>query len=144
VAAALAEIIDPAVTPAPGKVSLADTLVILRTEFGRTPTTGGSGRDHWPQGYVNTLIGGPVGSRAIAGSIGFAGGDRGQAIPNSALPASPRNRFTPTEFHAAVLMAAGIFPFESENFGIGDMSDSTRDASEELTAANIRTRVLGV
>jgi hypothetical protein len=38
----------------------------------------------------------------------------------------------------------GIFPFESENFGIGDMSDSTRDASEELTAANIRTRVLGV
>ena len=72
VAAALAEIIDPAVTPAPGKISLADTLVILRTEFGRTPDhEGGTGRDHWPHGYVNTLIGGPVGSRAIAGSIGF-------------------------------------------------------------------------
>ncbi len=145
VAAALAGIIDPAVTPAPGKISLSDTLVILRTEFGRTPTTGGSGRDHWPQGYVNTLIGGPVGSRAIAGSIGFTSGtDRGQAIPNSGVPAAPTNRFTPSEFHAAVQMAAGIFPFESENFGIGDMSDSTRDASEELTAANIRTRVLGV
>ena len=146
VAAALAEIIDPAVTPAPGKISLADTLVILRTEFGRTPDPkGGTGRDHWPHGYVNTLIGGPVGSRAIAGSIGFTdGGDRGQAIPNSGVATNPKNRFTPTEFHAAVQMAAGIFPFESENFGIGDMSDSTRDASEELTAANIRTRVLGV
>jgi hypothetical protein len=145
VAAALAEIIDPAATPAPGKISLADTLVILRTEFGRTPVPNSVGRDHWPYGYVNVLIGGPVASRAIAGSIGFTSGtDRGQAIPNSGVATDPKNRFTPSEFHAAVQMAAGIFPFESENFGIGDMSDSTRDGTEELTAANIRTRVLGV
>jgi len=145
VAATLAEMIDPSPTPAPGKISLSDTLVILRTEFGRTPNPkGGTGRDHWPFGYVNTFIGGPVSTRAIAGSIAFAGGDRGNAVANSAVSTDPKNRFTPSEFHAAVLMAAGIFPFESENFGIGDMSDSTRDTTEELTAANIRTRVLGV
>ncbi|MET0985231.1 MAG: hypothetical protein ABW034_07480, partial [Steroidobacteraceae bacterium] len=72
------------------------------------------------------------------------GVDRGLAVVNSANPALPKNRFTPTEFHAAVQLATGIFPFESENFGIGDMSDSTRGASEEATATNIRSRVLGV
>lgn len=144
VASALAEIIDPNPAPAPGKISLSDTLVILRTEFGRTPVPNGSGRDHWPQGYVSVLIGGPVGSRGIAGTIGHAGANRGLALANPVNPALPRNRFTPSEFHAAVLMAANIFPFESELFGIGDMSDSTRDVSEETTAANIRTRVLGV
>jgi hypothetical protein len=145
VAAVLAECIDPSPTPAAGKISLSDTLVILRTEFGRTPDPkGGTGRDHWPDGYVNTLIGGPVGSRAVAGTIGFNGSDRGVAMPNSAVVTAAKNRFTPSEFHAAVQMAAGIFPFESENFGIGDMSESTRDISEELTAARIRERVLGV
>lgn len=146
VAATLADVIDASATPAPGKISLNDTLVILRTEFGRTPNAkGGTGRDHWPGGYVNILIGGPVATRGIAGSIGFTDGvDRGLAVVNSANPALPKNRFTPTEFHAAVQLAAGIFPFESENFGIGDMSDSTRGASEEATATNIRSRVLGV
>ncbi|MGQ0836650.1 MAG: DUF1501 domain-containing protein [Gammaproteobacteria bacterium] len=135
---ALADVIDPNSPPAAGKISLNDTLVVVKTEFGRTPTTGtgtGAGRDHWPQGYVCALIGGPVTARGIAGSIGAAGADRGHAV---AL-----DHYTASEFHAATMLAADIFPFESENFGIGDMSAKTRGPTEEITAQNIRTQVLG-
>jgi hypothetical protein len=149
VCSALASVIDAASPPAAGKISLNDTLVVIKTEFGRTPAPNGAGdsagRDHWPHGYVNILLGGPITSRAIAGSIGFSGGDRWHALPVTVTGATvDAGHFTPSEFQAALMLAAGIFPFQGENFGIGDMSLATRGATEALTASQIRARVLGV
>jgi hypothetical protein len=150
VCAALADVIDPAPTPAPGKISLNDTLVVIKTEFGRTPSVAGSGdfagRDHWPQGYVNVLIGGPIAARGIAGAIGFSGAERGFARPVTvAMDGSvDRGHFTPSEYQGGLMLAAGIFPFEAENFGVGDMSVATRGPTEEATASAIRQHVLGV
>jgi hypothetical protein len=42
------------------------------------------------------------------------------------------------------MLAAGIFPFDAENFGVGDMSVATQGPTEETTATQIRTRVLGI
>lgn len=154
VCSALAGVIDAASPPAAGKISLNDTMVVIKTEFGRTPAPNGSGdgagRDHWPQGYVNILIGGPIPSRAItesriAGSIGFNMADRGHALPVTITGSTVNaGHFTPSEFQASVMLAAGIFPFQGENFGIGDMSLATRDATDDATASQIRSRVLGV
>ena len=144
----LADVIDPAATPAAGKISLSDTLVILKTEFGRTPEPVGSGdsagRDHWPHGYVNILIGGPIPTsttRQIAGAIGVNGVERGFALPSTS---TDFGHFTPSEFQAALMLAAGIYPFQAENFGVGDMSVATQGSTEATTAAQIRARVLGV
>jgi uncharacterized protein DUF1501 len=149
VCSALASVIDTASPPAAGKISLNDTLVVIKTEFGRTPAVMGSGdnagRDHWPQGYVNILIGGPITARGIAGGIGFNMGDRGHALPVTITGSTVNaGHFTPSEFQASLMLAAGIFPFQAENFGVGDMSLATRDATEDATASQIRSRVLGV
>src|SRR5262249_10898654 len=56
----------------PTKISLDDTLVILNTEFGRTPIMqagSGNGRNHHPYGYVTAFIGGPT-QKGITGAIG--------------------------------------------------------------------------
>ena len=121
------------VTPDPNKVNLNDTLVVLNTEFGRTPAVGTSGgRDHFPEGYVNVLIGGPIPASGIAGQL-----DRnGFAVTN--------NCYTPTDLHAALLMAAGIDPFADENFGVGDVSGKVRQPTENASAREIRTQILGV
>jgi len=145
VCSTLADVIDNSSTPAAGKISLNDTLVVIKTEFGRTPApNGGGGRDHWPHGYVNILIGGPITSRGIAGAIGFDTTERGHARPVTLTPTLELGHFTPSEFQGALMLAAGIFPFQPENFGIGDMSVATRDATENLTATQLRSRVLGV
>ncbi|MGH1485469.1 MAG: DUF1501 domain-containing protein [Cellvibrionaceae bacterium] len=119
----------------PNKINLNDTLVILNTEFGREPAIGlRGGRDHWPYGYVNVLIGGPV-SQGIAGTIG----NDGRAVS--------MDSYTPTDLRAALLMAAGIDPFNEANFGVGDVSQAIRSpggGSEEGSAQQLRERILGV
>lgn len=140
---ALADVIDPnadaSTPPASGKISLFDTMVVLKTEFGRTPqpspATGPQGRDHWPHGYACALIGGPVATRGIAGSIAAGGSYRGQARQG--------HHFNPSELQAALMLAADVFPFEQENFGVGSMSGLTQDQTEEATAIAIREKVLG-
>lgn len=147
VCSALASVIDPASPPAAGKISLNDTLVVIKTEFGRDPTPNAvGGRNHWPHGYANILIGGPITATTpkIAGGIGFNPAERGYARPVTFSPTPVFGHFTPSEFQGALLLAAGIFPFQAENFGIGDMSVATRDATEDSTASNLRSRVLGV
>jgi Protein of unknown function (DUF1501) len=43
------------------KINLDDTMVILNQEFGRTPAVQGTfGRNHWPYGYMQVYIGGPI------------------------------------------------------------------------------------
>lgn len=76
---------------------LDDTLVVMLTDFGRTPrVNGGAGRDHYPNAY----------------SIFFAGGGiRGGQVYGSSdrLGAEPRDLPTgPADVHATIFQALGI------------------------------------
>lgn len=102
---------------APGKLNLDDTLIILNTEFGRTPRAQGqSGRNHHPYGYVTAFIGGPT-VKGVAGAIGLDG--RAQQFA------------TPAQNRIAAMLALGIWPFAQEGFAVSDVPDS----SGELDAA---------
>src|SRR5262249_52488685 len=58
----------------PNKLDLDKTMIVLTTEFGRTPDAqgGGKGRNHWPYGYPITFIGGPIRSmnKGVFGATG--------------------------------------------------------------------------
>ena len=98
----------------PTKIDLDTTMVVLTTEFGRTPFEQAhslKGTNHHPYGYVNVLIGGPVGPDQ-AGVLGAIGPD-GWAD----------HYLTPKELRAAILAAMGIYPFSQESFAIGDLRD---------------------
>ena len=102
----------------PTKLSLDDTLIILNTEFGRTPVAQGNsnGRNHHPYGYVTAFIGGPT-QKGISGAIGPDG--------NATMFATPAmNRM-------AALLALGIWPFAQEAFAVSDVPG----ASGELDGA---------
>jgi hypothetical protein len=104
----------------PQKLSLDDTLIILNTEFGRTPWRQGTdGRNHHPYGYTSVYIGGPIGA-AQAGIYGAIGRD-GRAT----------SWISPAENRIAGLLALGIWPFSPEGFGVSDV----RGASTEVGAA---------
>ena len=109
----LADVIHKPATPAavdPNKINLNDTLVVLNTEFGRTPDIGRSGgRDHYPFGFVNVLIGGPVTTAGVVGTMQSDGS------------ASPGDSYAAPDLRAALLMAAGIDPFADQNFAVGDV-----------------------
>ncbi len=114
----------------PNKIDLDKTLIILNTEFGRTPweQEGGSGRNHHPYGYVTAFIGGPItaSQRGIYGAIG----------PNG----TAQTFVTPGVNRAAALLAMGIWPFSQESFAVGDIND----AGTEAQGAQLATeRVLG-
>ncbi|MBI3899436.1 MAG: DUF1501 domain-containing protein [Gammaproteobacteria bacterium] len=127
----LADIIHHPVNNPTGTLNLDDTMVIINSEFGRTPNiNGNNGRDHWPQGYVTTLIGGPLnGGASIRG-----------AIDNTGVTVAT-HRYTPTDVRGALLLAAGIDPFAEGNFRFSDFSDVLRDGI--ATEAGIRDRLRG-
>jgi hypothetical protein len=79
--------------------TLDETLVVLLTDFGRTPRINGSrGRDHYPQAY----------SVALAGA-GIQGGQvYGSTDKNGAHPAT--KACGPEDFHATIFKALGISP----------------------------------
>jgi hypothetical protein len=137
-------------TPDPTKINLNDTIVFLNTEFGRTPTPGTqSGRDHWPKGYVTVLIGGPLapGAASTAGVAGVGGelDSGGLPVVRSTGP-SLVHPYTAADVHAALLIAAGIDPFDERNFGVGDVGGGVRadgGGTEEGVAQAIRTQILG-
>ena len=110
----------------PTKISLDDTLVILNTEFGRTPERQGQdGRNHHPYGYVTAFIGGPIAAdhRGIHGAIGRDG----RAITGAA---------SPSENRIAALLALGIWPFAQEGFNVSDVPGATTelDAAQKAVA----------
>jgi hypothetical protein len=116
----------------PTKLDLDDTLIILNTEFGRTPWAqgGGDGRNHHPYGYVTVFIGGTI-TAAEKGVWGAIGPD-GRAEDDAATPAENR---------IAALLAMGIWPFSPEAFAVSDVPG----AGTEESAAELATlRVLGV
>lgn len=116
----------------PTKLSLDDTLIILNTEFGRTPWVqerSDFGRNHHPYGYVTAMIGATItgAEKGVFGAIGPDG--RAEAAA------------TPSENRIAALLSLGIWPFSPEAFAV---SDVTGAVSEEDAAAKATARALGV
>lgn len=115
----------------PGKLDLDRTMIVLTTEFGRTPYAqgGGKGRNHWPYGYPITFIGGPIRS-ANKGVFGACGSDA-RALPGSS---------SPQENRIAALLALGIWPFAPESYNVSDVPGaSTESGAAEL----VKQRQLG-
>jgi hypothetical protein len=143
----LAQIIRaPGDPPDPMKIDLQTTLIVIKTEFGRTPfrSFGGAvnananGRDHWPDGYASVLIGGPIQSAGVSGSISDGTGSTGQGV------AEANWNFKPQDVQAAALLAAGIDPFSDGNLAMGDLTPSLQGASHSATMVNLRQTLLGV
>ena len=113
----------------PNKINLDDTLVMITTEFGRTPYADGPlGLNHWPQGFATVMIGGPVQGSSIYGAIDEPTGI-GQLF------------VTPAQVRMAAMLALGIYPFSSETFAVGDVLGAEDEAS---AAALVTERLLGV
>jgi hypothetical protein len=113
----------------PGKLDLDRTLILLTTEFGRSPEAQdhGKGRRHWPYGYPVSFIGGPIRSRGVFGACG----------PDSRATLAS----SPQENRIAALLALGIWPFEPESYRVADVPG----ASSHLTAAQlVLKRQLGI
>ncbi|MCC6491995.1 MAG: DUF1501 domain-containing protein, partial [Pirellulales bacterium] len=96
---------------------LAKTIVLVSTEFGRTPKINGTaGRDHWPKVFSVVLAGGGMKRGAIFGSSGPT------AMEPEDAPLSPEDLAT-TIYHqlgiaaAKELMAPGDRPIEIVNGG---------------------------
>lgn len=125
---ALANIIqDPNEPQDPALIDLDETMVVINMEFGRTPyrqTYAASGTNHWPFGYVNVMIGGPISNdgRSPGRSVfGHITEDQGYA----------QEFATPAENRIGVLAAMGIYPFSSQSFAVADV----RAAQDELQSA---------
>ena len=126
---ALLDIINAPGEDDPTKLSLDDTLVILNTEFGRTPwRQGNSGRNHHPYGYATAFIGGPITTahKGVAGAIGRDGFASAFA--------------TPAENRMGALLALGIWPFAAESFNVSDAPSAT---SELAAAQQAMAKFLG-
>lgn len=112
----------------PRKLFLDDTLIILNTEFGRTPgAQGATGRNHWPYGYVSAFIGGPITQKAIVGAIGSDG--------------RATTHVTASESRMAALLSLGIWPFSQEAFFVSDVQGA---GNEPDAVRDVTSRVLGV
>ena len=108
---ALVDIINAPGEGDPNKIDLDETMIVINTEFGRTPhRQGQDGLNHWPQGMVNVLIGGPI-TKAERGVYGAITEDEGFA----------QTWVSPAENRMLVMMALGIYPFSSQTFAVGDV-----------------------
>jgi hypothetical protein len=106
----------------PQKLDLDRTLIVLTTEFGRTPNEEGTrGRGHWPHGFPTVLIGGPLRPEASAANCGIHGAIGPDGIATKSV--------TPTEIRAGLLMALGIWPFENESFNVSDVAGVVDESS---------------
>ncbi len=113
---------------APHKIDLDRTLIVFTTEFGRTPyAEGESGRNHWPYGYAQALLGGPIQSPAVSGGC--------------APDARALNADAPQHSRIAALLALGIWPFSPEGFSVADVPGVT---NEEAAAAQVLSTQLGI
>lgn len=109
---ALASLIREPGDDNPDLLDLDTTLVVLNTEFGRTPyvqSGSGDGTNHHPYGYVTCWLGGPIGPEQ-AGIVGAIGPDGWSD-----------HYVTPVEARAGLLAALGIWPFSPESYAIGDL-----------------------
>jgi hypothetical protein len=141
----LADRIDPSPGTDPAKINLNDTLIIIHSEFGRTPQIDSGGRNHWASGYAAILIGGPAplsGSNNIVGGInasGMAFGPGGQTS----------DPLSPTDIRGALLIAAGVDPLEQENYNVSNFTSTIKSSVGLLSGAdalrqNLKTKILGL
>lgn len=115
----------------PNKLDLDKTMIVLTTEFGRTPHgQSPRGRNHWPYGYPIVFLGGPI-RGAGKGVFGATGPDF-KAIPGVS---------SPQENRIAALMALGIWPFAQESYNVSDVPGA---GSEEGAASLVKQRQLGI
>ncbi|MCA9636141.1 MAG: DUF1501 domain-containing protein, partial [Myxococcales bacterium] len=128
----LAAIINEPGEGDPNKIDLDKTMIVINTEFGRTPFLQGmDGLNHWPQGMVNVLIGGPI-TAAERGIYGTITEDQGFA----------ESWVSPAENRMMVMMALGIYPFSSQTFAVGDVGGGVKDELEAAT--RIKEIYLGI
>jgi hypothetical protein len=152
---ALRDAVDPPGGGAP-LIDLDQTLVVLNTEFGRTRGYYGTsssdpldhGRDHNPEGYAISLLGGPIG-RSVGGTPRANAGVRGTVDDDGFAIESVGGTFvgqTVTDVIAGVLLAAGINPRAPEVFGVGDLSNAvaTGGDSDATTMGRLAEVILGV
>jgi len=130
----LAEIVNKPGENDPGKLDLNKHLILITTEFGRTPFEEDKrmgGLNHWPFGFAVAAIGGFVQTPGVVGAI--------------AESAYATEAFTPQEFRAALLMSLGIWPFSREGHAIGDirLPEGSGAGSEAQAAALLRQHLLG-
>ena len=115
----------------PNKIDLDKTMVILNSEFGRAPgrqNAGSQGRNHWPTGFAQIYIGGPI-REEQAGIYGH--------IDETGLA----TKFTtPAENRIAALLALGIYPFDPVAYSGSDAQGQTQEGP---AARSIIQRVLG-
>lgn len=126
----LVEIINEPGENDPAKIDLDETMVVVNTEFGRSPgIQGTNGRNHWPTAYVTLMFGGPIGpdQQGIVGAID--------------ANARPVHALKPAETRAATLAALGIYPFSAETFSFADVAGVTEETEAAL---KIKEVVLGV
>ncbi len=147
----LASVIHHPTNNPTGKINLDDTMIVINSEFGRTPWrrfdkvndaatdfTVPMGRDHWPFGYSAIMIGGPIsGGPSIRGKIDSTDGFT-----------DPDHQYTPTDIRGAMLLAAGIDPFDDGNFNVASFSDAIKSnpaaGSEEEIRERLKSRILGL
>jgi hypothetical protein len=135
-----------------GTIDLNRVMIVLSTEFGRTTDVS---RDHWPWGFCNVLIGGPV-TKGVSGALRDLATDPtlppdqdGRVDPTPAPAATTMNpfpvphSFAPADLRAAILLAAGIFPFESEQFAVRDISFAKASSDHRTLMMQLKTGVLG-
>ncbi len=106
-------------------------MIILNMEFGRAPglqKTNATGRNHWPYGYTQVYIGGPI-TKAQRGIYG--------TIPESGQASTFT---TPTENRIAALLAMGIYPFGQLSFSGSDVQNQTLEGP---AIQSVTKRVLG-
>jgi hypothetical protein len=100
-----------------GRIELADTLIVLNTEFGRTLALQNSfGRNHYGKAYVTALIGGPVAASADGAPVlrgAFSG--MGDTLTGT---------YAPWKLTSNVLRAAGVWDEHPDNFAAPEI-DST-------------------
>lgn len=126
---------DPVENPS-GLIDLNDTMIVISTDFNRTPgVPRPDGRDHWPYGGITVFMGGPIiGGPSIEGGIDAAG------YTEAAF------QYSPTDIRAAILLAAGVDPFADGNFRVSDFSDAITVgvATEPEIRNRLKSQILGV
>jgi len=87
---------------------LESTIVLLMTEFGRTPKINAlDGRDHWPQGFSCLVGGGGLASGRVLGATDPAG------------KRPPTDPIRVPDLYATIFAALGVDPEEEEMTPIG-------------------------
>lgn len=100
---------------------LKNTLVVLATEFGRTPEVNGNGgRDHYPKAFTTVLWGG-----GVRGGQTYGKTDRGIAITEG--------KVTIPDFNATIAHALGL-PLETTVFAPNKRPFTVADKGKPITS----------